>query len=827
MVSTVIKIAVSLVWVYCCFALIAPRILHEAYDIRLEAIKEYGPIIHEFDPYFNFRATEYLYQHGAKKFFQWFDYMVWYPLGRPVGTTIYPGMQFTSVFIKKYIMCDRMSLNDICCYVPAWFGVLATFFTGLMAYECTLACNCSNPILDFLWKALGMSNQHEKDATINLPSPWTSTQSYAPVLSFICAMAAMSVIPAHLMRSVGGGYDNESVAMTAMSMTFYLWTRSLRSGEDKSYLWGIATGFAYFYMVATWGGYVFVLNMIGLHAALLVLLGRFSTKVYLAYSIFYVVGTSLAIQIPVVGWSPLKSLEQLGAFAIFVGYQVLQYCQTVIRKKQMTRKDAWKFRVKVAMIACIIGLAVVVVFTPTGYFGPISSRVRGLFVKHTKTGNPLVDSVAEHQPARANSYFQYLQHFCTIAPIGFIMTFIWFGDSPSFVAAYGVTAYFFSHKMVRLILLMAPVTSVLGGIALGRVGSWCLCQFFAEDSNHVSDGIERMTTSKKKRGGKGKSGTVGDNKVTESTKLKWPKRLVAIGIAIISGLVWNSFHSYCWRIGKHLSHPSIIQVGQTRDGKVVYVDDYREAYNWIRENTPEDSRIMAWWDYGYQITSIANRTTIADGNTWNHEHIALLARIFTGPVEEGYKIARHLADYILVWAGGGGDDLAKSPHLARIANSVYRNMCSDPVCSKFTFIQSRQGRVPSPQMTRSLVNHLVSNKFMPDIEVDPSMFQEVFRSKYGKVRVYKIMGVDEESKNWVADPKNRNCDVEGGWFCRGQYPPALHDFLKEGKDFAQLEDFNKKGYDEDYVRQYFDGIHKKEGRTKKSTPEEEAPNREL
>jgi asparagine N-glycosylation enzyme membrane subunit Stt3 len=25
---------------------------------------------------------------------------------------------------------------------------------------------------------------------------------------------------------------------------------------------------------------------------------------------------------------------------------------------------------------------------------------------------------------------------------------------------------------------------------------------------------------------------------------------------------------------------------------------------------------MAWWDYGYQITGISNRTTIADGNTW-------------------------------------------------------------------------------------------------------------------------------------------------------------------------------------------------------------------
>jgi len=29
-----------------------------AYQIRLQAIEEFGPVIHEFDPYFNFRATE-------------------------------------------------------------------------------------------------------------------------------------------------------------------------------------------------------------------------------------------------------------------------------------------------------------------------------------------------------------------------------------------------------------------------------------------------------------------------------------------------------------------------------------------------------------------------------------------------------------------------------------------------------------------------------------------------------------------------------------------------------------------------------------------------
>jgi dolichyl-diphosphooligosaccharide--protein glycosyltransferase len=31
---------------------------YNAYEIRMGAINEFGPVIHEFDPYFNYRATE-------------------------------------------------------------------------------------------------------------------------------------------------------------------------------------------------------------------------------------------------------------------------------------------------------------------------------------------------------------------------------------------------------------------------------------------------------------------------------------------------------------------------------------------------------------------------------------------------------------------------------------------------------------------------------------------------------------------------------------------------------------------------------------------------
>lgn len=42
----------------------------------------------------------------------------------------------------------------------------------------------------------------------------------------------------------------------------------------------------------------------------------------------------------------------------------------------------------------------------------------------------------------------------------------------------------------------------------------------------------------------------------------------------------------------------------------------------LRHNTKPDAKIMSWWDYGYQITAMGNRTVIVDNNTWNNTHIA-------------------------------------------------------------------------------------------------------------------------------------------------------------------------------------------------------------
>lgn len=66
---------------------------------------------------------------------------------------------------------------------------------------------------------------------------------------------------------------------------------------------------------------------------------------------------------------------------------------------------------------------------------------------------------------------------------------------------------------------------------------------------------------------------------------------------------------------------TLFSLGRTRN----ILDDFREAYYWLRQNTDEHARVMSWWDYGYQIAGMANRTTLVDNNTWNNSHIALVS----------------------------------------------------------------------------------------------------------------------------------------------------------------------------------------------------------
>lgn len=65
--------------------------LLSAFSCRLFSVLRFESVIHEFDPYFNYRTTRFLTEEGFYQFHNWFDDRAWYPLGRIIGGTIYPG----------------------------------------------------------------------------------------------------------------------------------------------------------------------------------------------------------------------------------------------------------------------------------------------------------------------------------------------------------------------------------------------------------------------------------------------------------------------------------------------------------------------------------------------------------------------------------------------------------------------------------------------------------------------------------------------------------------------------------------------------------------
>jgi dolichyl-diphosphooligosaccharide--protein glycosyltransferase len=100
-------------------------------------------------------------------------------------------------------------------------------------------------------------------------------------------------------RSVAGSYDNEAVAIWALTNTFFLWIRAVNTG---SVIWSVALTLQYFYMVSAWGGYSFIINLIPAFVLGVIFIGKFNLKIYVAYSIFYTLGSLMAMLIPFVNF---------------------------------------------------------------------------------------------------------------------------------------------------------------------------------------------------------------------------------------------------------------------------------------------------------------------------------------------------------------------------------------------------------------------------------------------------------------------------------------------------------------------------------------------
>ncbi|KAL4001849.1 Oligosaccharyl transferase STT3 subunit family protein [Acanthocheilonema viteae] len=597
---------------------------------RLFAVIRFESIIHEFDPWFNYRSTRHMVEHGFYDFLNWFDDQSWYPLGRIVGGTVYPGLMVTSGAIHYILSVLNISVHirDVCVFLAPTFSGLTAIATYFLTKE--------------LW------------------SPGAG----------LFAACFIAISPGYTSRSVAGSYDNEGIAIFALQFTYFLWVRSVKTG---SVFWATLTALSYFYMVSAWGGYVFIINLIPLHVLTLILIGRYCSKLYIAYTTFYILGQIMAMQIPFVGFQPVKTSEHMAAAGIFGLLQViaaLKYMQ-----HRVSRKEFMTLFFGGVSLVLILGISMIILLTYAGYIAPWSGRFYSLWdTGYAKIHIPIIASVSEHQPTTWVSFFFDLHITAAVFPVG-----LWYcvknvNDERVFVILYAVTAVYFAGVMVRLMLTLTPVVCILSGIAFSYTYERYLIDE-VDQSKSVNNEEENKHLYDKVGKGR-KSGSWTNQAVPESGEVSIGMNARSIvSVVLVLMLLMFVVHS-TYVTSNAYSHPSVVLQSHNSKGNREIMDDFREAYYWLRKNTEESARVMSWWDYGYQIAGMANRTTLVDNNTWNNSHIALVGKAMASNESVAYEIMHALdVDYVLVIFGGvigySGDDINKFLWMVRIAEGEH------------------------------------------------------------------------------------------------------------------------------------------------------------
>jgi len=70
----------------------------------------------------------------------------------------------------------------------------------------------------------------------------------------------------------------------------------------------------------------------------------------------------------------------------------------------------------------------------------------------------------------------------------------------------------------------------------------------------------------------------------------------------------------------------------------ISTNDWSDAMQWLRENTPEDAVVASWWDYGYWISTLAERKTLADNSTLLDWQIRKIAATYMSTPEDAWQI---------------------------------------------------------------------------------------------------------------------------------------------------------------------------------------------
>ena len=484
----------------------------------------------------------------------------------------------------------------------------------------------------YLYKIFG-GNSSVLDFTIIFPvviGSLTTIVVFALVRSLggttagLFAALLIAFTPAIIQRGNMGWFKSEPLGLFLGLLALYLLISAMKHKPRIAIVKAIAGGLLLGLANASWGGIQYFSIPISLFFFAVTFL-RNDIKVPLIVAIVFTVSAVLAA-----GMSPRPGLSfvfGLPGIAL-IGGTIFLIASSIVRKLSSSNtfmRNNW------ILIGAFFAIAVGIILS--GSFYVSSFRYLNAINPFLSSQIPLVESVAEHFTPTLVEYFTDYSILIMFAGFGALMAFRRRNDMSIFALIIGITGVYVSATFARLLVFSSIGIILLAGLGLYEI-TRTIINYKAIEPSH-----------KKKRKAEGEKTSQMDRpiKIVYSVIV-----VILISIPVLDNGVLYPQNSN-WLSSADIP-PSIANGGT---GFRVKTNDWLNALNWMSTNTSSNSVITSWWDYGYWITTLGNRTSLADNATINQTRIATIAKMFMDQTDNGLKIAQDLkSDYIVVYIVG-------------------------------------------------------------------------------------------------------------------------------------------------------------------------------
>ncbi|HKY11410.1 MAG TPA: STT3 domain-containing protein, partial [Nitrososphaera sp.] len=553
---------------------------------------KYGYYLNEFDPYFDYRATKFIVDNGLDAYWQWHDTMSWYPEGRDVPGTSQAVLHITAAYLYQ-AFGRGMSLIDFTIAFPAIMGALTVIAVFALV------------------RVLG----------------GTSAGMFSALM--------MAFSPAIIQRGNLGWFKSEPLGLFFGILAMYLFISAIKHKEIKyAIAKAIAGGLILGLANGSWGGIQYFSIPISLFFIALPFFRRDLTipmYVAIAFTAFTLV-TAAAFPRP--GVSFVLGLPGLAMMAGTAFLVIAFFVKKISRPMVQTRNVAF---VLIAFVA--IGMAFIV----AGPYVSPSFRYLNAINPFIGSIDPLVESVAEHFTPTVADYFVDFSVLLMFAGLGGWLAFRRRNDTAIFALLIGITGVYVSATFARLLVFASVGIIVLAGLGLYEV-TRSIMAYRVATATPAATGPTRLTAATREERRRMEFASRGHSTSGQVVKISY----VIVMILMLSIPMFYPSNSN-WVSSADV--PTAIANGGT--GFRLQSDDWINAMDWLSKNTEPDAVVASWWDYGYWITTLGNKPTLADNATLNHTRIQSIAKMFVSDEESGMKIAQDLkADYILVYVVG-------------------------------------------------------------------------------------------------------------------------------------------------------------------------------